>query len=154
MTATSRGTERWQLVKSFASSGEGDRHFRLDAVAGEIEFGPIVRESDGTVTPVRRHPAGRRAAAARLLPDGRRPARQRGPRPDPHPEDQRRRTSPVSRTGSPAVGGAEAETLDEAKVRGPMQLRSRGRAVTREDYEELAREVAPDIARALLRRGH
>src|SRR5262249_248741 len=37
---------------------------------------------------------------------------------------------------------------DEAKVRGPMQLRSRGRAVTREDYEELAREVAPDIARA------
>ena len=48
---------------------------------------------------------------------------------------------------APAIGGADAETLDEAKVRGPMLLRSRGRAVTAEDFEELAREVAPDAAR-------
>jgi predicted phage baseplate assembly protein len=48
---------------------------------------------------------------------------------------------------APAIGGADAETLDEAKVRGPLLLRSRGRAVTSEDFEELAREVAPDAAR-------
>ena len=48
---------------------------------------------------------------------------------------------------SPAIGGAEAETLDDAKARGPLLLRSRGRAVTAEDFEELAREVAPDAAR-------
>jgi predicted phage baseplate assembly protein len=46
-----------------------------------------------------------------------------------------------------ANGGTEAETVDAAKVRGPLTLRSTGRAVTAEDYEELAREVAPDAAR-------
>ncbi len=48
---------------------------------------------------------------------------------------------------SPAIGGAEAETLADAKARGPLLLRSRGRAVTEEDFEELARDVAPDAAR-------
>jgi predicted phage baseplate assembly protein len=32
-------------------------------------------------------------------------------------------------------------------VRGPLALRTRDRAVTAEDYEQLAREAAPDIAR-------
>ena len=49
---------------------------------------------------------------------------------------------------SPAIGGAEAETLEDAKARGPLLLRSRGRAVTAADFEELARDVAPEIARA------
>ena len=47
----------------------------------------------------------------------------------------------------PAVGGAEAERVEDAKVRGPLLLRSRGRAVTAEDFETLARAVAPDAAR-------
>ena len=47
----------------------------------------------------------------------------------------------------PAAGGADGETLDDAKLRGPLLLRSRGRAVTAEDFEELARDVAPDAAR-------
>jgi predicted phage baseplate assembly protein len=140
-------TEQWQLVKTFASSGEGDRHFRLDAVAGEIEFGPIVRESDGAVTQYGAiPPAGARLRLVSYRTGGGR----RG--------NVARGQIRILKTSVPyvarvenrvaAVGGAEAETLDEAKVRGPMQLRSRGRAVTREDYEELAHEVAPDIARA------
>ena len=48
---------------------------------------------------------------------------------------------------APAVGGADAETLDDAKVRGPMLLRSRGRAVTAEDFVQLTHEVAPEVAR-------
>ena len=48
---------------------------------------------------------------------------------------------------APAVGGADGETLEDAKVRGPMLLRSRGRAVTAEDFEQLARDVAPEAAR-------
>jgi predicted phage baseplate assembly protein len=47
----------------------------------------------------------------------------------------------------PAHGGVDGESLDEAKARGPMLVRSRGRAVTAEDYEILAREAAPEIAR-------
>ena len=47
----------------------------------------------------------------------------------------------------PASGGVDGETIDDAKLRGPLVLRSRGRAVTAEDFEELARDVAPDAAR-------
>jgi predicted phage baseplate assembly protein len=46
-----------------------------------------------------------------------------------------------------AAGGVDGETLDEAKVRGPIVLRTRSRAVTIQDYEILAREAAPAIAR-------
>ena len=44
-------------------------------------------------------------------------------------------------------GGVDGETLEEAKRRGPLLVRTRSRAVTAEDYEVLAREAAPDIAR-------
>ena len=48
---------------------------------------------------------------------------------------------------SPAVGGARAEDIEDAKLRGPLVLRSRGRAVTAEDFVELTKQVAPEIAR-------
>jgi predicted phage baseplate assembly protein len=47
----------------------------------------------------------------------------------------------------PARGGVDGEDIENAKVRGPIRLRARGRAVTTEDYEQLAREAAPEIAR-------
>ncbi len=47
----------------------------------------------------------------------------------------------------PALGGVAGETVDEAKERGPLLLRTRDRAVTAEDYEELALRAAPSIAR-------
>ena len=47
-----------------------------------------------------------------------------------------------------AVGGAEAETIDEVKARGPMLLRTRGKAVTAQDFEQLTRDIAPEVARA------
>jgi len=47
----------------------------------------------------------------------------------------------------PARGGVDPEELDNARVRGPMLLRTGSRAVTAEDYEHLAQEAAPDVAR-------
>jgi predicted phage baseplate assembly protein len=47
----------------------------------------------------------------------------------------------------PAAGGVDEESVEEAKVRGPIFLRTLGRAVTAEDYEVLAREAVPDAAR-------
>ena len=41
----------------------------------------------------------------------------------------------------------DGESVEEAKTRGPITLRTKGRAVTREDYEQLAREAAPEVAR-------
>ena len=46
-----------------------------------------------------------------------------------------------------AAGGVDGETIEEAKVRGPIQMRTRNRAVTAQDYEQLAREAAPEVAR-------
>src|SRR5262249_41904515 len=49
---------------------------------------------------------------------------------------------------SPAAGGADAETVDEAKRRAPQMLKSRDRAVTAEDFESLALRASTAVARA------
>ena len=60
---------------------------------------------------------------------------------------RRSRTSRGSRTGARPRGGVDGEDIENAKVRGPIRLRTRGRAVTTEDFEQLAREAAPEVAR-------
>ena len=49
----------------------------------------------------------------------------------------------------PANGGVDAETLDHARQRAAMEIRSRYRAVTAEDFEFLAGEASPKVARAV-----
>ena len=130
----------------FAQSGPDDRHFRIDTYAGEIQFGPAVRSADGGL----RYYGAVPPAGAVLTMDryrtggGRRGNVARG-------QVRVLKTSIpyVSRVEnrSPAVGGAEAESLADAKLRGPLLLRSRGRAVTAEDFEQLAHDVAPEAAR-------
>src|SRR6266545_2068675 len=46
-----------------------------------------------------------------------------------------------------AQGGVDAETIEAAKDRGPIQLRTRSRAVTPEDFEQITKEAAPEVAR-------
>ena len=48
----------------------------------------------------------------------------------------------------PADGGSETETIEEVLDRGPKQLKNRDRAVTKEDFEALARNASRKIARA------
>jgi hypothetical protein len=48
----------------------------------------------------------------------------------------------------PADGGSETETIEEVIERGPKQLKNRDRAVTREDFEALAKNASRKIARA------
>jgi predicted phage baseplate assembly protein len=47
----------------------------------------------------------------------------------------------------PATGGVEGESVANAVLRGPLVLSSRNRAVTAADYEVLARQAAPGVAR-------
>jgi predicted phage baseplate assembly protein len=47
----------------------------------------------------------------------------------------------------PASGGVDGETIEEAKIRGPILMRTLNRAVTAEDYEQLTKEAAPEVAR-------
>jgi predicted phage baseplate assembly protein len=48
----------------------------------------------------------------------------------------------------PATGGADRETIEEAKNRAPYTIKSRDRAVTSEDYEMLALRASTTLARA------
>ncbi|HUE75450.1 MAG TPA: baseplate J/gp47 family protein, partial [Chloroflexota bacterium] len=47
----------------------------------------------------------------------------------------------------PATGGRDRETIDAFKLRGPKLVRTREVAVTRSDFEFLAREASPQAAR-------
>ena len=57
----------------------------------------------------------------------------------------------------PATGGVDAETVDKAKVRGPLTLRTGQRAVTAGDFERLTHRVVdrgrPRALPAVRRRG-
>lgn len=144
---TEDGVEAWTEVSHFAQSGPLDRHYRVDAFAGQVQLGPAVRLVDGTL----QHFGAVPPQGARLVLRGYRTG---GGRRGNVARGQIR----VLKTSVPyvarvenraaAVGGSEAETMEEAKVRGPILLRSRGRAVTGADFVELTREVAPELARA------
>src|SRR5204862_5626734 len=48
-----------------------------------------------------------------------------------------------------AVGGVDAEIITHARQRASMEIRSRYRAVTAEDFEFMAGEASPRVARAV-----
>ncbi|MDL5156564.1 putative baseplate assembly protein [Actinomycetospora termitidis] len=138
--------EEWWEVDSFADSGPDDRHLVLDAVAGQIVLGPAVREPDGSL---RRFGAVPVKGATLRVPSYRSGGGRRGNVARGRITDQR---SPVPFVSSvvnrhPAAGGTDQEGVEDASIRGPLGLRTRERAVTREDYELLARQAAPDVAR-------
>ncbi|HXA53405.1 MAG TPA: putative baseplate assembly protein [Solirubrobacteraceae bacterium] len=145
------GTETWRAWEpreSFAESGPRERHFVLDAARGEVELGPAIRQPDGGwrqygAMPPRdsalrfsryRHGGGRAGNVAAG-------------------------TLAVLKTAIPSVasvtnpraalGGVDAETLDAARARAALEIRSRYRAVTAEDFELLAVHASPQAARAV-----
>ncbi|GAA1432242.1 putative baseplate assembly protein [Microlunatus lacustris] len=140
------GEHAYVEVPHFAQSVATDRHFRIDRYVGEVQLAPAVRDPGGALLHYGAVPPA--GAVLRLGT-----YRTGGGRIGNVTRGQIRvlKTSVpyVARVENrvPAVGGAEAETLEDAKVRGPLLLRSRGRAVTAEDFEHLARDVAPDAAR-------
>jgi predicted phage baseplate assembly protein len=144
--AAGPGWEIWRQVDNFADYGKDDTVFVLDNVSGDIEFGPAVRLADGSLL----HygavpPKGSPIRVPRYRTGG-------GSRGNVAP-----RTVTQMMTVTPLVdrvvnrytgsGGVDVEDMDNAKNRGPIQLRTRNRAVTPEDYEHLAKAVAPEVAR-------
>jgi predicted phage baseplate assembly protein len=140
------GWELWHEVDSFAGCSPDDHVVRLDRSTGEVRFAPAVREPDGSL---RRYGAVPPKGAPLRIPRYRTGG---GPSGNVSARAIRalRSTVPyVDRVENrrAAIGGVAPETVDEAKIRGPLALRTRDRAVTPEDYEQLARNAAPGIAR-------
>ncbi|MBD1873793.1 putative baseplate assembly protein [Nodosilinea sp. FACHB-131] len=129
---------RWQLVTDFYRSTARDRHYTLDYITGTIQFGD---GQAGRVPPqgrnnIRLHYQTGGGSGAAFLPQT---------------VNQLKTTIPfVARvTNLEAGGGGSAqESLTALQERGPKQLRHRGRAVTCQDFEDLAFEASPDVARA------
>ena len=140
------GATDWTAVEHFAESSADDTCFHVDAFAGEVQFGPAVRQSDGSL---RQYggvpPKGSNLRLAVYRTGG-------GVSGNVATGQVRVLKTSVPYVArvenrTPAVGGARAEDIEDAKLRGPLVLRSRGRAVTAEDFVELTKQVAPEIAR-------
>ena len=129
---------RWQEVTDFYASEPRDRHYVLNHLTGKIRFGDGV---NGLIPPlgtgnlrltyqtgggnVGNKPMGTIVQLKTTIPyiD--------------------KVTNP-----EPATGGADAEPLDQMLDREPRKLRHNDRAVTLEDYEDLAMLASPAVARA------
>jgi predicted phage baseplate assembly protein len=139
--------EQWLEVADFADSGPDDKHYTLDSVSGQIQFGPVIRQSDGAEKPYGATPLKN----ARLRFEGYRVGGGSVGNVGANALTVLKSSIPyVARVANrqPARGGLDQESIEAAKLRAPQMIRTRHRAVTAEDYEYLAREATPRVARA------
>jgi predicted phage baseplate assembly protein len=139
--------ERWQEVADFSISGSQDPHFVLDSADGEIRFGPAIRQTTGETGQFGKIPPKDKQIVFSTYRYGGGSEGNVG-----------KGTITVLKSSIPYVsavmnrraasGGVDAESVENAKLRGPQMLRVRNRAVTEEDFEFLAREASASVARA------
>jgi predicted phage baseplate assembly protein len=147
VVTTAGASEPWVEVQDFSASSAEDPHFTWDANTGEIAFGPLIRYPDGRAV---QHGAIPPIGAAVGVSGYRVGGGTRG--------NVGAGTLSVLKTSIPFVGrvenlssargGVDAESVENAKVRGPLTLRTGERAVTVHDFERLTLEAAPSVARA------
>ncbi len=130
---------RWEQVTDFYQSAAGDRHYILDRLTGKIIFGD---GQNGLIPPRGRGNIRMTTYQTGGGKMGNKPAKS---------IIQLKTTVPyVDRVINyeAAAGGAEAETLDFLIDRAPREIRHRQRAVTLEDYQDLAKLASPEVIRA------
>jgi predicted phage baseplate assembly protein len=170
--------ELWQEVNDFADSTAQDRHYTLDSVTGQVQFGPLIREPAQLKEQIqwRSHlqgvgnqtlPLAGRSIVPELMEQqyGAIPPRGAVIRMNSYRTggglrgNVQRGTLRIPKTAVPyvdrvinheaAYNGADAESLENAVIRIPRMLRTRDRAVTPEDFETLTLQAAQGaVARA------
>ena len=121
---TEDGATDWEEVGDFTDSGPDDLHFTWDSRTGEIAFGPRIRYADP------KHPSRQYGAVppsgAEITVTGYRFGGGVVGNVGRKTITTMLRTIPyVDRVENlvPATGGVDSESIDNAKVRAPMQLR-------------------------------
>ena len=139
------GSDVWQEVEHFGDSGPDDHHVVWNA-SGEIRFGPLIRYPDGST---RQHGAIPPRSAVVSVTGYRRGGGTRGNLGANTLVSLRTAIPYVDRVTNPApsTGGVDAETVENAKQRGLLTLRTGGRAVTVGDFERLTLEASERVAR-------
>ena len=146
-TVTDDGRETsGRRCRASSPSGPFDNHVVWDGASGEIRFGPAIRYPDGTT---RRRGAAPPAGAEVSVTGYRTGGGATGNVGAGTVVVLRSEvTGVVSVSNStPGFGGVDGETIDNLLRRGPLALRTGQQAVTSEDYERLAAEAEPSIAR-------
>ena len=130
---------RWHEVSDFLASSHSDRHYTVDRQSGEIRFGDSTQGCIPAVgannVRLRRYQTGGGAF-------GNKPAGS---------ITQLRTSVPYVDSVinlEPALGGQDVEDWDAVRERGARWLRHRERAITMEDYEDLAKLASPAVAKA------
>jgi predicted phage baseplate assembly protein len=139
--------EPWIEVPDFSASTEADPHYTLESVSGTITLGPRIRTPDGREQQYGRAPISGRALRFTRYWSGGGVAGNTGAG-----------TITVLKSSipyvawvnnfTPALGGTDSEDLEHAKMRGPRTLRTHERAVSAQDFEILALQSSPAVARA------
>lgn len=138
--------QTWQEVEDFADSGPDDHHFTLDKLDGTLTLGPSLLQPDGMICRFGSVPdKGSLLVFKRYRYGGGVIG------------NVSQHTLTVLKSSIPyvahvtnhvaAIGGRDAQSLEDAKLRAPQKLRTRTRAVTADDYEHLASQV-PGVARS------
>lgn len=130
---------RWHETPDFYGSGPRDRHYLLNHLTGDIQFGD---GSNGLIPPV-----GNGNLRISFYKSGGGAIGNRAE----NTIVQLKTTVPyiekVTNTEA-STGGADTESLESLINRAPRIIRHRGRAVTLEDYEDMAMLASPNVARA------
>ena len=134
----------WEARAHLLLSGASDRHYAIDRARGIVVFGDGVK---GRIPP-----SGALVRAASFRTGG-------GSAGNVAAKAIAQLLGPLAGVQAvsnpkPAEGGADRETMEGFRSRGPRTIRHRGRAVSAADYETLAREASPAVrfARAIPRR--
>ncbi|GJL61831.1 MAG: hypothetical protein NPIRA04_04850 [Nitrospirales bacterium] len=130
---------RWTEVPNFLYSGSESRHYLLDMWKGVIRFGDGKR---GKIPP-----AGPNNIRAQVY------FRSMGAKGNVQAHQISELDSLLSHVAGvtnpfPSEGGIDGEKLEEAKLRGPWMLKSRDRAVTKEDFVVLAKSASREVGLA------
>jgi predicted phage baseplate assembly protein len=138
--------QEWHEVDDFADSLAEDHHYTLDDLDGTLTLGPCLLQPDGSVYRFGAIPAKGSLLRFRRYQYGGGVA---GNVPRGVLSVLKSSIPYVAQVinREPALGGRDAQSLEDAKLRAPQALRSRTRAVTADDYEFLASQV-PGVARA------
>ena len=146
-----RAYRLWREVKSFSNLGDDRLVYIADRMTGTITFAPAARVPgpDGALTDVA---AGLAAAPASGCQIRLWYAHGGGAAGNVAAGTLTVLKDPVAglqvTNPSPATGGRDAETVDNALVRGPRELHSLERAVTARDFELSALQSTGGVARA------
>jgi uncharacterized phage protein gp47/JayE len=133
---------QWEEQENFFHSKRDSRHFILDVYKGTITFGDGIK---GDIPPT-----GKQNIKCRVYYTGGGSHGNMGR----HTVTNMEGSIPfVDRVSNPyqATGGTDAETLEDAKLRAPWELKHGQRAVTKDDFQRFARDATGEVARVSVR---